>query len=101
MPLPSVGNGKLVAEFSKNDVTSWFDGIGQSMPSLIDSILIILMVFGFAAFMFGIVRYMQEAKLKAEGGGGQHPYAIWIIIAGAALGSLSTITILLIRFIKQ
>lgn len=101
MPLPSTGNGKLVAEFQKDDVTSWLDGLGQAMPSLIDTILIVLMVVGFATFMFGIVRYMREARARAASLGGSEPsYAIWLIFAGGGLGSLSTVTILLIRFIK-
>lgn len=101
MPLPSTGNGKLVAEFQKEDVENWLDGIGQSMPPLIDTILILLLVFGLAAFMFGIVRYMKEARIKAETGGGQPTYAIWLIFAGGGLGSLSAVFLFLVSIIKQ
>lgn len=86
----------LVKDYSADDVKKWATASSNAMPTLIDTFLVFVLLFGLLLFIGGIIRYMKEQR-DSVGGRGNGPHAVWMMVGGACCGCLSAIAIFGIR----
>lgn len=104
MALGKANEGQLIPVYSTDDVRKWVDGGADFLSSFMDVVVILMIVIGFLVCMLGIIQLMkaqrEEQGTMAGGSRSETGYAIWKIIGGGLLGSLTTIYLFTVRVIS-
>lgn len=91
MSLKSAGGNDIIPKISTDEAVKWVESGGTFLSSFIDIVLLLVMAIGFVTFVFGIITLMKAQREDQGGGRSETGHALWMVIGGGMLGSLTAL----------